>query len=158
MSSSGVSLTLAGLRSPVDDRLLVRRFEAFGDLDEKQDGLVDRDRSAGDSIRQRLAFDQLHRQEPLAIGLLEPIERGDICVIQLREQLRLTLEPIQTFFVAGELFGKDFDGDVASEFRVTSTINLAHATCSDGLDDFVGTELGSCSKGHGDCPLVTGEA
>ena len=142
----------------MDDRLLVRGVEAFGDLDEKRDGLVDRDRSTGDSIRQRLAFDQLHRQEPLAIGLLEPIERGDVCVIQLREQLRLTLEPIQTFLVACELFGKDFDGDVAPEFRVTRTINLTHAACSDGLDDFVWTELGSCSKRHRECPLVTGEA
>ncbi len=142
----------------MDDRFLVRRFETFGELDEKRDGLVDRDRSAGDSIRQRLAFDQLHRQQPLAIGLLEPIEGGDVCVIQLREQLRLPLKPIQALSVSREFIGKDFDGDVASEFRVTRAINLAHAACTDGLDDFVGTELGSCSKCHRECPLVTGGA
>ncbi len=126
----------------------MRGFETSGDLDEKRDGLIDWYRSTSGSICECLTFNQLHSQELPSIGLLEPIERGDIGVIQLREQLRFTLEPIQTLFVAGELFGKDFDGDVASEFGVASTINLAHAAGTDGFEDFVGAELGTCCKCH----------
>ena len=91
-------------------------LQAFGDLDEERDRFVDRNWTLRNPLRQGLAFHQFHDDELLPIVLFETIERGDVRVIDLGKKPGLTLEPIQAFFVSGELLGKNFDGDVASEF------------------------------------------
>ena len=44
---------------------------------------------------------------------------------------------------------QNFDRYVSSEFRIAGSINLAHATRTNSLDDFVLTELGARGEGHG---------
>ena len=48
-----------------------------------------------------------------------------------------------------ELLGGYFDGDFAVEARVSGAIDLAHAALADQFDDFVGSEILACGKGHG---------
>ena len=78
--------------------------------------------------------------------LLEPMQRGDVRVIELRQETGLA---IQAFSVLCKLFRKDFDGNVSSKFGVTGSINLSHPARTNGLDDFVLAELGAGSEGHG---------
>ena len=46
----------------MDDALLVRRLERFGDLPRDRQRLIERNRSARDPIGERRALDQLHDQ------------------------------------------------------------------------------------------------
>ena len=60
----GAKLDVGRLEVAVDDPLLVRGFERLGDLPRDGQGLIERDRAAGDALRQVLALDQLHDQRP----------------------------------------------------------------------------------------------
>ena len=78
-------------------------------------------------------------------GLLEPVNRGDVRMIQRRERLRLALEPRQAFGVGGERVRQDLDRDLAAERRVRRPIHLAHPAFADRRGDFVGAEPGAGS-------------
>ena len=54
----GPQLDVGGLQVPVNDTLLVRGFEGFGDLPGNRKCFVEWNRSLGDPVRQRWAFDQ----------------------------------------------------------------------------------------------------
>lgn len=47
-----------------------------------------------------LTLNQLHDDERLPVVLLEPIERGDVRVIDLGEETGLSLESFQSLFVS----------------------------------------------------------
>ena len=57
------------------------------------------------------------------------------------EESGFALEPSQAFLVTCELLGKDFDGNVSSEFGIPGSINLAHPSLADGLEDLVVREF-----------------
>jgi hypothetical protein len=77
------------------------------------------------------------------------MQRGDVRVIELREEASLAFETNETFLVLQELLGKDFDSNVSSAFGVAGSIDFSHSTRTDRLDDFVLAELGSRGEGHG---------
>ncbi len=81
--------------------------------------------------------------------LLQPVQGGDVRVIELRKEPGFSLEPIQAFFGARKLLGKDFDCDVASEFGVAGSVDFSHSTRTNSLDDFVLAEFGTGGEGHG---------
>ena len=54
----------------------------------------------------------------------EPVDRGDVRMIQRRERLRLAFEPRQAFGVRGERVRQDLDRDLA-----TSVVSVARYTC-----------------------------
>ena len=64
--------------------------------------LVERQRPAGDALRQILALDQFHHQRADAAGLLEAVDVGDVRMVERRERLGFALEPRQPLGVAGE--------------------------------------------------------
>ena len=60
----------------------------------------------------------------------------------------VTLLPLTScVFVSCKLLGKDFDGNVASEFGIAGSIDFSHSTCTDSLDDFVLAEFGAWGEG-----------
>ena len=70
------------------------------------------------ALCERLALDELHNEKLLPIMFFEPMQRGDVRVIDLRKKLGLSFEPVQAFFVSGELLAKNFDGNLTPEFRI----------------------------------------
>jgi hypothetical protein len=107
-------------------------------------------------IRQRLAVDQLHHEEPHCRlpwdcrrgCLLEAMNRGDVRMIQRREQLRFAVESRRTLGIARETLGNDFQGYVATELRVAGAIDLAHAAGAERGVNFVRTEACAWDQGH----------
>ena len=71
-----------------------------------------------------VALDQFHHEGVHAAGLLEPVDRGDVGMIQRRERLRLALEPRQAFGVSCERVRQDLDRDLAIQLRVRRPIHL----------------------------------
>ncbi len=65
----------------MDNALVVRGFETFGDLHEERDGLVSGNGTFCDPLRQRLALDELHDQETV----FEAVQGCDGGMVQRRE-------------------------------------------------------------------------
>jgi hypothetical protein len=126
----------------VDDALVVRLLEGFGDLLRDLEGLVDRDRPAGEALLEVLALDELEGEEGLAVRFLETVDRGDVRVIQRREEVGLALEAGEALGVLRDLGGEDLDGHVAAERRVGRPVDFSHAASPDGgRDPVVGQRL-----------------
>ncbi len=105
-------------------------------------------RSPRDPVGKPFPFDELHDQHDGVVPSLEPVQCGDVGVIELREESSLTLETVQAFLVPGELLGKSFDRDVAVELGISSAVDLTHSAFADRRDDFIRPEAGSGSERH----------
>ncbi len=80
-----------------------------------------------------------------AIGLLQPVDRSDVRVVEGGKDFRLALEPSQPLRVLGELIGQDFDRDIPAELCVSCPIDFTHPAFADGLQDLVvGESLAGC--------------
>ena len=100
-------------------------------------------------LGQIVALDQFHDESVLACGFLEPVDRGDVRMIQGRERLGLALEPRQALEVSRERIGKDLDGDLATERRVRRSVHLSHAPFADCCGNFVDAKVRAGCEGQG---------
>ncbi len=132
----------------MNNPLLVRGFESFGDLLRNGQGFVEGNGALGDAVGERRPLDQFHHEGVHAGGLLEPVDRGDVGMIERRERLGLALEPRQAFGVRCERVRQDLDRDLAAKGRVRRPIHFAHSTDADAGDDFVDAESGARSEGQ----------
>ena len=64
---------------------------------------------------------------------------GDAGVVELCEDFGFSLKTGEAFFVLGEGFGQDFDGNFTSELGIPGAVDLSHSTGTNGLEDFVET-------------------
>jgi hypothetical protein len=119
-------LDIRGLEIAVDDALVVRRFERLGHLLRDRERLVDRERALRDPIGERRAIDELDHESFRRGGILDPINRSDVRMIERREQLRFALEAGEPFGIIRKRVRKDLEGNVASELGVPRAIHLAH--------------------------------
>src|SRR5207249_4769498 len=111
--------------------------------------LVEGDRSTGDPLREIIALDELHHEGGDAPALFEPVDRGDMGMIQRGERLRLPLEARDALGVAGERFGQDLDRDVAIQLVIAGAIDLAHAARAKRRDDLIRSETRAAYERHG---------
>jgi len=86
----------------MDDPLLVRGRECLGDLPSDRQRVCERNRSARDPIRQRVALNQLHDECEDTVRLFETVDVRDVRMIQRREQPRLALEARLTIVIRCE--------------------------------------------------------
>ena len=123
----------------MNDALLVRRFQRFGNLTRDGQRLFQRNRPECDSVCERRPIDQLQHQRLRAVRLFEAVDRADVRVIERGEQLRFAREPRQAVRIEREPLGQHLQGDVAIQLRVARAIHLAHGARTKRGDDFVGT-------------------
>ena len=76
----------------------------------------------------------------VAAARLEAVDRGDVGVIELGEELRFALEARQALLVLGEGGRQDLDRHLALQARVGGAIDLAHAALAELGGDLVGAE------------------
>ena len=132
----------------MDDALLVRCFKRFCDLKRDRESVLDRERPALQPLGQRLALDQLHDQKMPPGGLVRPIERGNVWVIQRGEHLRFALEPRRAVGVECPRLRQDFDRHLAPELRVPRAVHFAHAAGTERGLDLVRAEASAADKTH----------
>jgi hypothetical protein len=70
-------LDVGGLQVSVDDAPLVRRLDGFGELPRNVQRFVERPRAG-----EILPLDELHHDGALAATVLEPVDRGDMGMIE----------------------------------------------------------------------------
>ena len=133
----------------MDDALLVRRVERIGDL------LRDRRRASSIGIAPRAI--RCERSSPSTSSitsavtpavLFEPVDCGDVRMVQGREHFRFALKPCETIVISGNRGRQDLDRDLAFQLRVRCTIHLPHAAFADLRDDFVDAETRAGSEGQ----------
>ncbi len=132
----------------MDDPLLVRRLECLGDLPRDGEGLVEGERAALQPLGEVFALDELHDEGAHAARLLEAVDRGDIRVLELREDLRLALESCEAVRVGGERLGKDLDRDLALQLRVGRPIDDPHPALAERGGDLVRSYAGAGNERH----------
>src|SRR5262245_45825556 len=66
-------------------------------------------------------------------------------MIKRSEYLRLAMKACEPFGISREHLRQHFERDVATELCVSRSVDLSHAACTDGRDDFVRPE--ACSDG-----------
>ena len=110
----------------MDDPLLMRRFEGFGDLLRDRQGFVDGDRSVRDAIRQGRPLDEFEHQRLGALRFFQPVDVPDVGMVQRGEDLGFALEAGQAVGISGERLGQDFERHVAVELRVAGAVDLTH--------------------------------
>ena len=97
-----VHLDIRRLQIAVNDALLVRRFDGFGDLPRNRQRLVQRNRPARNTVRERVALDEFENQRAHGClrwacrrTLLETVDSADVGMCQRGQHLRFTLEARQ---------------------------------------------------------------
>ena len=108
----------------MDDPLLVCGLNAFGNLNEKRDGLIDGKGAAPNSVGERLALDVLHDEEIHTLLFTNVVQGADVGMIELRDRLCLTLETGSSLRTLGQMLGEHFDRHRPVEAGVSSFVDL----------------------------------
>ncbi len=119
----------------MDDAALVRRFERLRDLLEDRECVARRHRTAFDPLRQRLAGHELHLEERRVAYFFEPVQRGDVGMIERGEHAGLALEAALVLRIVRRELVQDLDGDLAAQPDVLGPIHLSHASGAERRED-----------------------
>ena len=128
------------------DPLPVRLVQRVGDLDAEAERLRERQRALAEPVRERLALEQLHDEVLRAVLVADVVERADVRMRELRDRLRLPLEPLANLGGGRQMLRQHLDRDGALEPRVPRLVDLSHPPGAERRQDLVGTEF--CSGGE----------
>ena len=103
-----------------------------------------------------LALDEFHDEEQAPLGLVDPVDRRDVRVVQARERPGLTAEARDPLAVVGEILGQDLERDVATEPCVVRAVDLAHSAPAEVGDDLVVGEGGADHGAAGRSARIVG--
>ncbi len=110
--------------------------------------------AAGNSLRRnplakRIPFDQFGHDVMNIVRNTDVVYRNDVGMIQSCYRAGFQFEAAQSIGIRGERFLQDFQCHVTAKPRVVRAIHFAHSTCANQRNDFVRSELGVGSEGHG---------
>ena len=95
-----------------------------------------------DPLGERLALQQLHRDEVLALVLVDLVDRADPGVVEGGGRPGLALETLERGLVLRHVRGQELERDVAAELRVLRLVHDAHAPAAElGRDPVVRDRL-----------------
>jgi len=129
----------------VDDPLLVRGGQRLGDGHREVPQHLERHATGRDQRIQRLALDQLHREERRRTDLLDGMNGDDVRMVQRGNRVGLALEAAPVVLVVGL---QDLQRDVALQPAVVGAIDLAHPAGAEQGEDLVGAETLTGVQGH----------
>ena len=95
----------------MNDALLVRGFQCFGDLPGSGQRFIEWHRSLRDPISERRPLDQLHHEGRHAVALLQAVNLRNVRMIQPGEHFRFALEARHARGIARHGRGQHLDGD-----------------------------------------------
>ena len=88
--------------------------------------------------RQRLPFDELHRDEAPFEDVADLVDGDDVRMIQRGDGARFLFEAADRVAVAGQPVAEELDRHLAAEPGVVREIDLAHAAAADEGQDLIG--------------------
>ena len=102
-------LDICRLEVGMDDALFVRRLECLGNLRRDPEAFAQRNRSAGDSLREIVTIDEFDDESGDTVALFESVDRRNMGMIQRREHLRFPLEAGEALGTVCHLGQQDLD-------------------------------------------------
>ena len=125
------------------DAFFMRRFEALCNLPRDIDRFLDGDGTPAQSFRKVFSLYELENEIVRRFRLLEAVNRGDVLMVQRREQLGFPLEPCPPVVLLCKRFGQNLDRDRTSELCIGGPVDFTHAADTGECGDLVRAELGS---------------
>ena len=119
--------------------------QRLGHLHTQLQHLLHGQRLASNVLPQRLALQQFHDDELLALLLVNLVDGADVGVIQSRGRAGLALEPLHRLAVPAKLFGQNLEGNAAAQPAVLGFIDDPPTAASQLLQDAV---VGNCLADH----------
>src|ERR1700681_1028303 len=114
---------------------------------------------AGNALLQALALQFLHNDEGMPVVLFDPVDRADMRMVQLRGCPRLTLETLQGFGVAHQIFRNELERNVAPQLDVFGLVDYAHTTAPQlSQDAIVGDSLAEHERPRSLQAVILGRA
>ena len=138
---------VARLEVAVDDAVGVGRAERVGERHGEVEQRADRQAGLGDHRVERAAADELHHQQPPAVGVLDAVQADDVRVVERGEGARLALQPRQRLGGGGDAVGEELHRDVAAELRVAGAPDDPSAAFAEALLEAV-VEQGVAGLDH----------
>ena len=136
----------------MDDAAFMCRVEAVHDLAGDRDRLITREWMSCslpfDTLGERLSLDQLENERVNARMLLQPINRGDVGMIERGERARLALEPSQPIRIGSKDDRQNLQRHIATKLGVVRAIHLAHAADAKDARDAIRAELRASQQRH----------
>ncbi len=105
-------------------------------------------RQAPQALIERLALDELHHQRQDAVLPLEAVDRGDVWMVERREDPCLALEAGDAIGVRDKRGRQCLQGDVAAQANVVRPIHFTHAACAEQISHLVRTDPSAGLKRH----------
>ena len=132
----------------MDDTLLVSRLQTFCNLAGTPERFPQRHGAQGNLVSERQPRDQFQNYKPILIPVLEPINRGNILMIQRGENPRFPLEPGKAERIVGQGLGQYLDGYLPTKLGVERLVHFPHPACTKRAEYLVGTESCTSNEGH----------
>jgi hypothetical protein len=105
----------------------MRCFQRLRNLNGNLQSFFERHRVfASEAFPQRLTGNQLHHQIMCAVRFFQPMNRGDVGMVQRRQHLRFALKASKSIGIVRERFGQDFDRHIAAELSIVRFVDFAH--------------------------------
>jgi len=136
----------------VDDALLVRGREPFGDLGRGLDRPSRRETAARELAAEGLALQQLLDDIRSAVVLPDVIDGRDVGMVQDAGGFRLLLEAAEPVRVLRKRRRQHLDRDLSSEPWILRPVDLTHPSGADLAEDLVRTEPLAGRERHSDGP------
>ena len=130
------------------DLLLVRGGQRVGERQRELEESRQRQAAGRNQRVERLALDELHRQETDAVGFLGRVDGDDVRVIEGGDGAGFAREAFEPRRIAGHVGRQHLERDVAAEPRIVRAIHLAHAACAERGDDLIRADAGSRVQCH----------
>lgn len=93
--------------------------------------------SLGDALGERRPLYELQNESPRAVLLFQPVDGGNVRMVQRREHPRLALEPRHALTILGEGFGQDLERHLPVQLGVGGAIDLPHPAGANFLAELV---------------------
>src|SRR5438874_13064348 len=124
----------------------MRRIERVGNLDSQLQQGLELQWLVRNEMPERLAFQELHHDEWVAIVLSNFMDGADVGMIQSGGCPRFTLKPLQGLAIGRKLVGQELQGDVAAQTQILGLVDDPHASAA---ESFQNTIMGNRLTYHG---------
>ena len=133
----------------MDDAGRMRGVERIGKGNSHINNLREFERTACNTLMNRLAPEQLHDEEFMVVrGRADIVDRADVGMLKRRDGPRFSLEPFARRSGSDEILREHFDRNVSIKAGIVRTINLAHAAFAYRRNDVIWAEFVSWRERH----------
>ena len=123
------------LNVAVDDAFFVRGIQGVGGLDTDAHQIVHRNRAAADPLAQRLALQQFHGDEVMAVGFVHLMNGADVGMAERRGRPGFAQEALHRGRVGHQVWRQTLERDLASQTRIFGAIHHSHTARSQRVQE-----------------------